>query len=105
MPKLERWFRQDPHPPRPKLQSYMNILNSTAYRKTNSKVTYQQISNWFTNARAQQRNSNSFTSQQTTSQIPVATAPIDIRTKFNASNGYNSLLLDRQSETDVSCVF
>ena len=39
--------------------------------------------------------------QQTTSQIPVATAPIDIRTKFNVSNGYNPTL-DAQSETDVS---
>jgi hypothetical protein len=89
--------------------SYMNILNSTAYRKTNSKVTYQQISNWFTNARAQQRsnNINSFMPQQTTSQIPIATTPIDILTKFTAaasaaSNGYNSTnaLVDRQSETD-----
>uniref|UniRef100_A0AC35FH13 Homeobox domain-containing protein n=1 Tax=Panagrolaimus sp. PS1159 TaxID=55785 RepID=A0AC35FH13_9BILA len=105
IPKLERWFRMDPHPPRPKLQSYMNILNSTAYRRTNSKVTYQQISNWFTNARAQQRSNYPFTSQQQTStstsssQIPIATAPIDIRTKFNSSNGYNPLLLPT-AETD-----
>jgi hypothetical protein len=101
IPKLERWYKLEPHPPRQKLMSYMNILNSTAYRKTNSKVTYQQISNWFTNARAQQRANNihHMSAQQTTSQIPVATAPIDIRTKFNASNGYN-LALDRQSETD-----
>uniref|UniRef100_A0AC34R5C3 Homeobox domain-containing protein n=1 Tax=Panagrolaimus sp. JU765 TaxID=591449 RepID=A0AC34R5C3_9BILA len=97
IPRLERWFKQDPNPPRQKLVSFMNMLNSAAYRKNNSKVTYQQICNWFSNQRAQNRPSTLPSISQPAS-IPVATQPIDIRNKFG-SNGYNSQL-DRQSETD-----
>ncbi|KAL7075332.1 hypothetical protein ACQ4LE_005857 [Meloidogyne hapla] len=51
MPRLERWFRSDSNPSRQKLISYMNILNSSPYRRVNNKVTYQQICNWFANQR------------------------------------------------------
>ena len=33
----------------------MHILNSTNYRRHNTKISYQQICNWFSNARATQR--------------------------------------------------
>ncbi|KAE9551981.1 hypothetical protein FO519_004805 [Halicephalobus sp. NKZ332] len=98
IPRLERWFKQDPNPPRQKLISYMNMLNSSAYRKNNSKVTYQQICNWFSNQRAQNRTATLPSISQTTS-IPVATLPIDVKAKFNGSNGYNPQN-DGQSETD-----
>lgn len=98
IPRLERWFKQDPNPPRQKLISYMNMLNSAPYRKNNSKVTYQQICNWFSNQRAQNRTTNVSNASQTTS-IPVATVPVDVKAKFNGSNGYNPQT-EGQSETD-----
>lgn len=165
MPRLERWFRSDANPSRQKLISYMHILNNSNYRRTNNKVTYQQICNWFANQRASNRNSSrpnsqasnrsaSFVAPQTNnalalmaaaaaavasngngqnntnqnlsqnftsllngfnsspnpnqqnnttmtgSQIPVSCLPMDIRSKFNASNGYNPLM-DRQSDGEV----
>lgn len=150
----------------------MHILNNSAYRRTNNKVTYQQICNWFANQRASNRSSsrpcsqasnrstttsfvtpqnnalalmaaaaaavasngncqnnnaqhglnftsllsgfsaspnhtlqnistnNVSTATSTGSQIPVSCLPMDIRSKFNASNGYNSLM-DRQSDAEV----
>lgn len=170
LPRLERWFRSDANPSRQKLNSYMNILNNSAYRRTNNKVTYQQICNWFANQRASNRNSsrpssqasnrsasfiapqtnnalalmaaaaaavasngngqnnntqnglnlsqnftsllsgfsvssnsiqqNNTVSTSTGSQIPVSCLPMDIRSKFSASNGYNPLM-DRQSDGEV----
>ena len=76
------------------------MLNSAPYRKNNSKVTYQQICNWFSNQRAQNRTTSVSGVSQTTS-IPVATVPVDVKAKFNGSNGYNPQA-DGQSETDVS---
>jgi hypothetical protein len=118
LPKLERWFHSDPNPSAQKLKSYMNILNGGAYRRSNNKVTYQQICNWFTNQRAAHRSSALSMSRpssqssssagsavpvptatitalplgESTSHIPIANMPTDIRSKFNGSNGYNALL-------------
>lgn len=58
VPKLERWFRENANPSRQKLQHYLIALNSTNYRRHNPKVTYQQICNWFINARAAVRKRN-----------------------------------------------
>lgn len=55
VPKLERWFRENPNPSRQKLQYYMQILNGSNFRKHAGKITYQQICNWFSNARASHR--------------------------------------------------
>uniref|UniRef100_A0A7E4VXT0 Homeobox domain-containing protein n=1 Tax=Panagrellus redivivus TaxID=6233 RepID=A0A7E4VXT0_PANRE len=99
IPKLERWFRQDPNPKRHKLMEYMKMLNNGIYRRNHSKVTYQQISNWFTNQRAQNRGTALPAPAVGTSQIPVATMPVDIRTKFAAANGYNAAM-DLQSESE-----
>ncbi|KRZ29987.1 hypothetical protein T4B_9249 [Trichinella pseudospiralis] len=56
IPKLERWFRETPNPTRQKLLQYMTLMNNSSYRKHSSKITYQQICNWFINARATMRN-------------------------------------------------
>lgn len=125
MPKLERWFQSDSNPSPQKLKSYMNILNAGAYRRSNNKVTYQQICNWFTNQRSVQRSSahsrpssqNSSSagsvvpvtalvtslaaSTEGTSQIPITTLPTDIRAKFNGSNGYNALFDRHQNDSEV----
>lgn len=55
LPKLQRWFRDSPNPSRRKLLSHLHILNSSNYRRHNPKLTYQQICNYFANARAMQR--------------------------------------------------
>lgn len=54
-PKLERWFREDSNPSRQKLLNYMNLLNASNFRRHHNKITYQQICNWFSNARAVHR--------------------------------------------------
>uniref|UniRef100_A0AC35UG31 Homeobox domain-containing protein n=1 Tax=Rhabditophanes sp. KR3021 TaxID=114890 RepID=A0AC35UG31_9BILA len=55
VPKLEKWFKSDATPGKAKLNSYLNELNGSGYRKMTHKVTYQQLANWFTNKRANQR--------------------------------------------------
>ncbi|KAI6204944.1 hypothetical protein M3Y94_00736000 [Aphelenchoides besseyi] len=58
LPLLERWFKSEQNPSKPTLIKHMNHLNSAPYRKSNPKVTYQQICNWFTNQRAAAREQN-----------------------------------------------
>jgi hypothetical protein len=55
VPRLERWFRIDSNPSKQKMMSYLHILNGAPYRRSNGKVTYHQLSNWFTNQRASHR--------------------------------------------------
>uniref|UniRef100_A0A5S6R4U3 Homeobox domain-containing protein n=1 Tax=Trichuris muris TaxID=70415 RepID=A0A5S6R4U3_TRIMR len=55
IPKLERWFRENQNPTRQKLLQYMTLLNNSNFRKHNTKISYQQICNWFINARASLR--------------------------------------------------
>ncbi|CDW52909.1 Homeobox domain containing protein [Trichuris trichiura] len=52
IPKLERWFRENQNPTRQKLLQYMTLLNGSNFRKHNTKISYQQMCNWFINARA-----------------------------------------------------
>ncbi|KAI6224264.1 hypothetical protein M3Y99_01416400 [Aphelenchoides fujianensis] len=68
VPLLERWFKSEPNPSKQALVKHMNQLNAAAYRKSNPKVTYQQICNWFTNQRAAVRE------QQNASATALATA-------------------------------
>uniref|UniRef100_A0A914CC46 Homeobox domain-containing protein n=1 Tax=Acrobeloides nanus TaxID=290746 RepID=A0A914CC46_9BILA len=119
LPKLERWFRTDPNPSRQKLIGYMNILNNAPYRKSNNKVTYQQICNWFSNQRSSSRSRQTSSTTITSSapifaslaakneaiassseniQIPITNPPIDIRAKFLA-NGFSSMV-ERQNDTE-----
>jgi len=55
VPKLEHWYRENANPSRQKLQHYLIQLNAMNYRRHNPKVTYQQICNWFSNARASRK--------------------------------------------------
>lgn len=64
-------MRENPNPKRAKLLQYMQILNSSNFRKRNPKVTYQQICNWFSNARASQRHQT----QDWPNKQPIAIAP------------------------------
>ncbi|PAV57213.1 hypothetical protein WR25_11454 [Diploscapter pachys] len=59
IPKLEKWFKSEPNPSRQKLINYMNTLNSSQYRKSHAKISYQQICNWFQMQRASLRKANS----------------------------------------------
>lgn len=104
IPKLERWMRENPNPKRAKLLQYMQILNSSNFRKRNPKVTYQQICNWFSNARASQR----YQTNLWPSLKPIAIAPkvpqsvqkvysSDIR---NVSIDFNRLI-ERQNVTNT----
>ncbi|TKR81015.1 hypothetical protein L596_014963 [Steinernema carpocapsae] len=91
IPKLERWFNSEPNPSRQKLIHYMGTLNQSQYRKNHSKITYQQICNWFSNQRATNRTSSPRPSSVSQgAQIPlsvVAPAAQDFKNKFQASSG------------------
>ncbi|VDN50527.1 unnamed protein product [Dracunculus medinensis] len=114
VPKLERWFRNDQNPSRQKLVNYMNLLNGSNYRKHNTKITYQQICNWFANQRANHRSSshlNQTIVHSTTIQPSMVTSTqpilsIDFRPKFD----FNTLSENKQSNgvseaEDVSLEF
>lgn len=59
VPKLEKWFKSDPSPSRQRLIYYMNELNASQHRRSHPKITYQQMCNWFSNARATRKRPNS----------------------------------------------
>ncbi|CAI4225717.1 unnamed protein product [Auanema sp. JU1783] len=86
VPRLEKWFKADPNPSRPKLVNYMNTLNNSSYRKNHPKIGYQQICNWFQNQRANKR--NGFSQQTQISQIQASLPAIlaDYRPKIDFSN-------------------
>uniref|UniRef100_A0A0N5AWY2 Homeobox domain-containing protein n=1 Tax=Syphacia muris TaxID=451379 RepID=A0A0N5AWY2_9BILA len=103
IPKLERWFRSDPNPSRQKLIQYMNLLNQSNFRKNSSKVTYQQICNWFSNQRAanrsSSRNCDSVIATATSVSQPIVLNSLqtslsnDFRPKFD----FNTLLENKQN--------
>ena len=89
LPRLERWFRSDPNPSRQKLLNFMNILNTSPYRRANNKVTYQQICNWFINQRrtAPRQNAARQPSLAQQQKMPLAMLPL------NATGSTNGLFL------------
>ncbi|CAJ0583239.1 unnamed protein product, partial [Mesorhabditis spiculigera] len=84
LPKLEKWFKADPNPPRTKIQNYVSILNGFPYRKSNAKISYQQVCNWFTSQRSKVKPSSpqNPSTLLPTSQIPLSLLP-DFRGKFD----------------------
>uniref|UniRef100_A0A0M3I8E3 Homeobox domain-containing protein n=1 Tax=Ascaris lumbricoides TaxID=6252 RepID=A0A0M3I8E3_ASCLU len=109
IPKLERWFRSDQNPSRQKLINYMNVLNGSNYRRHNTKISYQQICNWFSNQRATNRQSakaNQTNAIQNPSSVvqPLlvtsvqTTMPSDYRPKFD----FNTLLENKQANGTAS---
>ncbi|VDD96203.1 unnamed protein product [Enterobius vermicularis] len=103
VPKLERWFRAEPNPSRQKLIQYMNLLNQSNFRKNSTKITYQQICNWFSNQRAAHRSSN----RNCDSVIPTATSvsqPVvlnsmqtNLQNDFRPKFDFNTLLENKQN--------
>ncbi|CAB3400407.1 unnamed protein product [Caenorhabditis bovis] len=55
IPRLEKWFKNNPNPSKQQMNNYLAQLNASPYRKNNSKITYQQICNWFSQQRANGR--------------------------------------------------
>ncbi|CAI2355610.1 unnamed protein product [Caenorhabditis sp. 36 PRJEB53466] len=55
VPRLEKWFKQDPNPSKHKLNNYLTQLNQSPFRRNNTKITYQQICNWFSIQRSSNR--------------------------------------------------
>ncbi|VDK47059.1 unnamed protein product [Anisakis simplex] len=103
IPKLERWFRSEQNPSRQKLINYMNVLNGSNYRRHNTKITYQQICNWFSNQRAANRQSTKNRQASPLQSLSMSqsllvpnvqtTLPNDYRPKFD----FNSLLENKQA--------
>ncbi|CAB3400408.1 unnamed protein product [Caenorhabditis bovis] len=44
IPRLEKWFKNNPNPSKQQMNNYLAQLNASPYRKNNSKITYQQES-------------------------------------------------------------
>ncbi|KAJ6642292.1 Homeobox protein dve-1 [Pseudolycoriella hygida] len=72
LPKLQRWFHENPHPSRQQIQSYVIQLNSLESRRGRKPLDINNVVYWFKNARAAQKRAelrghglvNGFGSQQ-----------------------------------------
>lgn len=72
LPKLQRWFQENPHPSRQQIQTYVVQLNSLDSRRGRKPLDVNNVVYWFKNARAAQKR------QETNRGI------------HNLSNGYNT---------------
>lgn len=55
LPKLQRWFQDNPHPSRQQIQSYVLQLNSLDSRRGRKPLDVNNVVYWFKNARAAQK--------------------------------------------------
>lgn len=55
LPKLQRWFQENPHPSRQQIQSYVLQLNSLDSRRGRKPLDVNNVVYWFKNARAAQK--------------------------------------------------
>lgn len=55
LPKLQRWFAENPHPSRQQIQSYVIQLNSLESRRGRKPLDVNNVVYWFKNARAAQK--------------------------------------------------
>ncbi|KAF1745703.1 hypothetical protein GCK72_022150 [Caenorhabditis remanei] len=55
IPRLEKWFKQDANPSKQKMNNYLSQLNQSPFRRNNSKISYQQMCNWFSQKRSSNR--------------------------------------------------
>ncbi|XP_038117876.1 uncharacterized protein LOC6037143 isoform X3 [Culex quinquefasciatus] len=55
LPKLQRWFQENPHPSRQQIQSYVVQLNSLDSRRGRKPLDVNNVVYWFKNARAAQK--------------------------------------------------
>lgn len=56
VPKLMKWFKQNPRPTRAQMEMYLAEMNSSDYRKQGVMLQYSSIAIWFKNARVKYRN-------------------------------------------------
>lgn len=55
LPKLQRWFQENPHPSRQQIQAYVVQLNSLESRRGRKPLDVNNVVYWFKNARAAQK--------------------------------------------------
>lgn len=55
LPKLQRWFQENPHPSRQQIQSYVVQLNALDSRRGRKPLDVNNVVYWFKNARAAQK--------------------------------------------------
>jgi homeobox domain-containing protein len=55
LPKLQRWFHENPHPSRQQIQTYVVQLNSLESRRGRKPLDVNNVVYWFKNARAAQK--------------------------------------------------
>lgn len=55
LPKLQRWFHENPHPSRQQIQSFVIQLNSLESRRGRKPLDVNNVVYWFKNARAAQK--------------------------------------------------
>lgn len=55
LPKLQRWFHENPHPSRQQIQTYVLQLNSLESRRGRKPLDVNNVVYWFKNARAAQK--------------------------------------------------
>ncbi|XP_055847404.1 uncharacterized protein LOC129913045 isoform X2 [Episyrphus balteatus] len=55
LPKLQKWFQENPHPSRQQIQTYVMQLNSLESRRGRKPLDVNNVVYWFKNARAAQK--------------------------------------------------
>lgn len=55
LPKLQKWFQENPHPSRQQIQSYVIQLNALESRRGRKPLDVNNVVYWFKNARAAQK--------------------------------------------------
>lgn len=55
LPRLQRWFQENPHPSRQQIQTYVAQLNSLESRRGRKPLDVNNVVYWFKNARAAQK--------------------------------------------------
>ncbi|KAI6192118.1 hypothetical protein M3Y97_00301800 [Aphelenchoides bicaudatus] len=92
IPLLNRWFKSDPNPSRQTLVKHMNQLNGAPYRRSNPKVSYQQLCNWFSNQRANSREIGASTVNSIAQQLSQANASFQWPSASTAATSVASML-------------
>lgn len=71
LPKLQRWFNENPHPTRQQIQIYVQELNDLESRRDRKHLDINNVVYWFKNARAAQKRAELRSVSTPNLQLPV----------------------------------
>ncbi|PIK55166.1 putative zinc finger homeobox protein 3 [Apostichopus japonicus] len=92
VPKLLKWFKQNPRPTRAQMEIYLAEMNSSDYRKQGVMLQYSSIAIWFKNARVKYRSYNKerFLSTKQGEKTDKENLPVDLSRPIHSSRDHKS---------------